>query len=277
LILQTEQILKGDWDILIILDACRYDIFKEISKELLINTDNLKKMISPATHTVEWLVKTFNEHFLSDVIYISSNPFINSKGIKPEQGNLSFNGKENFKRIIDVWDTSWNPDISTVHPIDVNKAAIVSIDIHPKFRHIIHYMQPHSPYIFYGGLKSHLHPVQNLQKNLGATNELSIFSKIMKIVFSQETLWKIGHKLGRNPTWDLGKIWLKYGREGIIKGYREDLKLVINHVKKLIKLFPNKKIIITSDHGERLGENGNYGHGGKREKVLIEVPWLEYK
>ena len=234
-------------------------------------------MISPATQTVEWLVKTFNENFFSDIIYISSNPFINSKGIKPKQGNYSFNGKDHFKRVIDVWATSWDPDISTVHPVDVNKAAIVSIDLHPKHRHIIHYMQPHSPYIFYGGLKSHLHPVQNLQKNLSPSNELSVFSKLAKMLFSQETIWRIGHNLGRNPTWDLGKIWLKYGKEGIKKGYIEDLKLVINHVNKLIELYPKKKIIITSDHGERLGENGNYGHGGKRERSVIEVPWLEYK
>jgi hypothetical protein len=252
-------------------------LFKEISKEALKNKNNLKKMISPATHTVEWLVKTFTGQNLSDVIYVSSNPFINSKGIKPEQGNLSFNGKDHFKRIIDVWDTSWNPEISTVHPIDVNKAAIVSIDLHSKYRHIIHYMQPHSPYIFYGGLESHMHPVQNLQKNLNQTNELSVFSKILKIIFSQETVWRIGHNLGRNPTWDMGKLWIKYGKEGIIRGYKEDLKLVLKHVNKIIELYPKKKIVITSDHGERLGEKGNYGHGGKREKVLIEVPWLEYK
>jgi len=277
LIHQTKHIIEDDWDILIILDACRYDLFGQISKGILKNTDDLKKMISPATHTVEWLVKTFDKQYFSDVIYISSNPFINSKGIKPEQGKVSFIGKDHFKRIIDVWDKSWNQDISTVHPIDVNKAAIVSIDLNPKYRHIIHYMQPHSPYIYYGGLKSHMHPVQNLQKNLNPTNELSVFSKILKIIFSQETVWRIGHNLGRDPTWDLGKLWLKYGKEGIIKGYKEDLKLVLNHVKKIVDLYPNKKIIITSDHGERLGESGNYGHAGKREKVLIEVPWLEYK
>ena len=52
---------------------------------------------------------------------------------------------------------------------------------------------------------------------------------------------------------------------------------MLKHVKKIIDLYPKKKIIITSDHGERLGEKGNYGHGGKKEKVLLEVPWLEYK
>ena len=271
---QTELIRKRDWDILIILDACRYDIFKEMSQKML-GKNKVTKMISPATQTVEWLDKTFKEQDFSDVIYISSNPFVNSKGIIPEQGGYSFNANNHFKIIVDVWDTGWNPDISTVHPLDVNKAAIVSMDVRPKFRYIIHYMQPHSPYIFYGGLKTHMHPVQNMQKNLNPPTDLSIFSKIANKFLSQETIWKIGKSLGRNPTWDLGKLWFKYGQEGIEKGYREDLKLVLNHIKKLIKLYPKKKIIITADHGERLGEKGNYGHGGKRDKAVIEIPWLE--
>ena len=272
---QTELIQKRDWDILIVLDACRYDIFKEMSQKIL-GKSKVTKMISPATQTVEWLDKTFKEQDFSDVIYVSSNPFVNSKGIIPEQGGYSFNGKNHFKKIVDVWDTGWNPDISTVHPLDVNKAAIVSMDVRPKFRYIIHYMQPHSPYIFYGGLKTHMHPVQNMQKNLNPPTDLSIFSKIANKFLSQETIWKIGKSLGRTPTWDLGKLWFKYGQEGIEKGYREDLKLVLNHVKKLIKLYPKKKIIITADHGERLGEKGNYGHGGKRDKAVIEIPWLEF-
>ena len=35
LILQTKHILEGDWDILIVLDACRYDMFDEVSKDIL--------------------------------------------------------------------------------------------------------------------------------------------------------------------------------------------------------------------------------------------------
>lgn len=260
---------------MIVLDACRYDIFKEMSQKIL-GKSKVEKMISPATQTVEWLDKTFKNQDFSDVIYVSSNPFVNSKGIIPEQGGYSFNGKSYFKKIVNVWDKGWNPDISTVHPLDVNKAAIVSMDLNPRFRHIIHYMQPHSPYIFYGGLKTHMHPVQNMQKNLNPGTEFSFLSKIANKLLSQETIWKIGKGLGKQPTWDLGKLWFRYGREGIEKGYREDLKLVLNHVKKLIKLFPKKKIIITADHGERLGEKGNYGHGGKREKAVIEIPWLEF-
>ena len=266
--------MEKKWDILIILDACRYDLFNDTYKEFFENK-KLKKMISPATQTVEWLSKTFAQKKL-DLIYVSSNPFVNSKNIKAQQGGFSFNGKSHFRKVVDVWDKKWNNDMGTVHPSDVNKASIVSIDLHRKIPHIIHYMQPHSPYIFYGGLQSHTHPIQTLQKNLSPANEFSVFSKIAKRLLSQEMIWNICKNLGRNPTWDLGKLYVKYGKDGIIRGYTEDLKLVLKYVKQLINLYPKKRIIVTADHGERLGEKGNYGHGGKREKALIEVPWLEF-
>lgn len=94
-------------------------------------------------------------------------------------------------------------------------------------------------------------------------------------VMSEEDVWRLGKKLGVEPQWMLAKIWYKYGREGIIKGYREDLKLALRHVKKLLARYPTKHFVITADHGERLGENGNYRHQGNRDKEVIEVPWLE--
>ena len=89
---QTNLIYNTDWDVLIILDACRYDIFHEVYKETLGNLGSLKKVISPATHTMQWLNETFNEKKFDDVIYIAGNPFINS-GNKPiSSKGLSFEG-----------------------------------------------------------------------------------------------------------------------------------------------------------------------------------------
>ena len=56
----------------------------------------------------------------------------------------------------------------------------------------------------------------------------------------------------------------------------KDLKLGLKYVKNLIEEYSNKKIIITADHGELLGEDGNYGHRGtRRHKHIVEVPWFE--
>ena len=47
-------------------------------------------------------------------------------------------------------------------------------------------------------------------------------------------------------------------------------------VKKLKKLniFNNSIIIITADHGERLGERGRIGHGGEASRIVTHVPLI---
>ena len=67
-------------------------------------------------------------------------------------------------------------------------------------------------------------------------------------------------------------------KEGIIKGYTEDVKIALNHAKKIVDKFPDKNIIVTADHGELLGEHGRYSHVLDRYyKEIVEVPWLEIK
>lgn len=48
---QTELIHKGNWGILIILDACRYDYFKKYCD--ILPEGHLQKLKTPATWTLE--------------------------------------------------------------------------------------------------------------------------------------------------------------------------------------------------------------------------------
>jgi len=266
------------WDILIILDACRYDKFKEINEKYKILEGKLKKAVSPATSTPDYLFKVFGDKEKLDIVYISGNAYINSLGIpvsipnQKEQTN--FIAKNHFERIVDVWDTGWDINLNTVHPNEINKHAFASLSIRKRKRHIIHYVQPHNPYIFYGG-----GPLAFSGKPQ-TKNLTTILYKISNIlsprVVSREMIWKIGGTLNLLPTGGRGDLWKKYGREGIIKGYTEDLKLSLKYVNKITKIFSNKKFVITSDHGEMLGENGKYGHGNiSKSSILKAVPWFE--
>ena len=79
----------------------------------------------------------------------------------------------------------------------------------------------------------------------------------------------------------------KYGKSGLREAYRENLRIVLDYVAKLYMRFSEKKIIITADHGELLGEEGAYEHPNgpidkifnnlfsKRKKILQEIPWLK--
>ena len=70
-------------------------------------------------------------------------------------------------------------------------------------------------------------------------------------------------------------IWRKLGNNGLVDGYIFNLNQVLYEVSGLIE-YLSGRIIITSDHGELLGEDRLYGHGHPlpARKELIEVPWI---
>ena len=65
-------------------------------------------------------------------------------------------------------------------------------------------------------------------------------------------------------------------REEAIEAYEDNLRFVLKYVKKITDKYPQKRIIITSDHGDCFGEYGLFGHPPNVHiKELIEVPWFE--
>ena len=56
---QVDLIHNTNWDLLIVLDALRYNDFKDIYPSILGNGGTLKKAITPTTFTVGWLIEIF--------------------------------------------------------------------------------------------------------------------------------------------------------------------------------------------------------------------------
>ncbi|MHA1210691.1 MAG: hypothetical protein ACTSP1_16415 [Candidatus Freyarchaeota archaeon] len=100
-------IMNEEWDYLIILDAWGYDYFSNLYIDYL--QGELEKVYSPASCTPEWRKKSFKGYY-KDVIYISANPYINSK-VEIE----GFSAKNHFSKIIDVWNWGWDEKLGTVH------------------------------------------------------------------------------------------------------------------------------------------------------------------
>jgi len=260
---KTIELAKYDWDILIILDACRYDYFSKIN-----NIDGvLKKAYTYAVCTPQYLKNNFDSLY-KDIIYISAMPHLNSKGIPIKYNNYVAKGK--FFKIVDVWDWGFNPNLGTVHPKEVNKSAIPFINLYKNKRFVVHYAQPHEPYLYYSG---------GPKENKGLNRHMKKIVKIHRFTqkyISNETLWRISNLFEKLPEKGKGKLWIKYGREGIIKGYEENLKEVLKYTKNLVDLYPKKKFLITADHGELLGEKKRYGHFYEWEHPKLHyVPWLE--
>jgi len=294
-LLKVNDVMKESWDYLIVLDACRYDYFK-LEYEKFFHGE-LENRVSLGSATPEWCRKQFKNYF-SDVVYVSGNPYINSR-----TSIDGFDAKKHFYRVIDVWDFGWSEKLWTVTPENVATATLNSIAKFPGKRVIIHFLQPHVPYIspkfkvnlkgapVITGWRSH---VQNT--DLGESkvkrrlkilvNKLlnSIVNKVhaMFIKIGLNRKYKLRKLLGLPPARPMEAMWRQYGVKGLREAYSENLRIAMAHATalcvKILQRNPSARIVVTSDHGDFLGENGNFDHyPGSSDSLLLEVPWLEVK
>jgi hypothetical protein len=232
-------LLKEDSFTLIILDACRYDIFSKIYRKYLSGT--LVKAESLGSNTFEWMPKAFSLQGFREVKVFSAHPAINSLGIE----HSGFRATEFLpKKIIDIWECCWNEDFNTVLPQELTKCVIKEgLDR----KNLIWYMQPHFPWLLN----------KDLSKKL--INE-SIRNKTHPEMLIREKI----------------KISL-LSRNDVVKCYVYNLQCALRSVSDLIRNIKKitDRIIVTSDHGELLGEYGFFAHYPNMPlPELIIVPWL---
>ena len=222
------KVVNETWDYLIILDACRYDYFEKNYSEYL--EGKLYKKISQGSYTPEWLERNFSDKN-NDIVYVGGNDFVER------------DFKDRFHFVDNVANYAWDEKLGTVKPNDITKAALRNKIKFPNKRIIVHYVQPHAPFVGKERVKH------------------------LKFLDENKPAWR---------AFDMARMGL-VSKEKLRKAYEENLKLVLKEVKELIKYIKGK-IIVTADHGELLSEYGLYGH--RRElyfKELIEVPWLVIK
>lgn len=267
--------MEEEWDYLIVLDACRYDYFRSSYSKYL--KGKLKKVRSPSFHTEKWRKEVFTEKH-DDVVYVSANPYIN--GINETKG---FSAKDIFHDVIDVWVWGWDDELGTVRPEKVNEGVKKAMKKYPEKKLIIHYLQPHAPYLSLGELPGR-DSFQEVRRELGSQNSFGEFLGAMRDLlgkkfvktFSWELGWKINRFLGFSPATPEESAFREVGKEGMRKAYQENLEIVLKYVEEIIEEL-NGKIIVTADHGELLGEGGDFVHHDENNPLLREIPWFEVK
>ncbi len=184
---------------------------------------------------------------MKDVVYISANPYISYWYLRRTIGHIP------FYKIEEVWKDGWSDELQTVHPSAVSLATLKSLALQPHKRHIIHYLQPHHPFI--GRIKL-------------------IDSDAVASWVRDESHAHTGKKLdafllAKEGFLDIEAIW---------RAYISNLNLVLRYVKRSLPGL-DEKICITSDQGNAFGRYGvSYGHPeGYFLPDSIEVPWLEYR
>lgn len=170
-------VMSEDWDTLILLDACRFDDFKEINDI----EGKLNFKISRSVDSPGFIKENFVGRDLSDTVYVTANP------------HVRLVGKNTFHDIITDPIEDWDSEIGCVRPNAVTEAAIEAHQKYPKKRIIVHYMQPHDPPI--GATACELREKTQIGSHL--SNNQSDGDRLMELVADGEISEKIAHQAYR--------------------------------------------------------------------------------
>lgn len=233
-------IFEEDWDTLVVLDACRYDMFSEY------NTlpGRLEARRSRGSSTTEFLFGNFADRTLHDTVYVTANPQYHR--------HREALGSE-LHAVVDIWrEDGWDAEEGTVLSETVTEYAQQAAERYPNKRLIVHYMQPHYPFV-------------------GSDTE-----------FDKGQL--DGRRTDRRNVWNqLMQGELSVDRATIWELYVENLEHALPHVETLVCALDGKTVV-TADHGNVVGERAfpfpvrEWGHPrGLYFNELVTVPWLVYE
>jgi len=121
-----------EWDVLIVLDACRVDTLREEVSDRE-NYDKVDSITSMASHSFRWLSYYREELTSENVAYVSGNPHTESV--------------LDSDSCVEVWKSHWDSDIGTVRAESMTDVALHQFANRKPERLIVHYMQPHFPSI----------------------------------------------------------------------------------------------------------------------------------
>jgi len=227
-------VYEREWDLLVILDACRVDLLREVAGDYDFLT-GVESVESVGSMSEEWMAKTFTgEHGeeIRETAYVTANVF-----------SAEVLEATPFRVLDEVWRYGWSDEEGTVPPGPVTDRAIAVAREHDPERQIVHYMQPHHPFV-------------------GAANA----GEFEADPFGREGGETVVDALRR------GKIT----RDAFWAAYRENLRIVLRDVSVLLSNVDAETVAVTADHGDALGEWGIYDHpAGCLHPVVKNVPWTE--
>lgn len=235
-------IFDEDWDLLIVLDACRVDAIEEVSDEYEF-LDTVDSITSLGSTSSEWMYFTFTEEHKDEVrntSYISGNPFTKSiledRESPIEKSRFSFVTNSHqivpdseFGYIDSLWKYEFDKSFNEVDARFTTEKTIEALNKYNNNRTIVHYMYPHTPFI--------------------STEEDADVYDIPRGNHSYDYIWGL---------------------------YIENLRHVLDEIELLIENVDAEEVVITADHGEAFGEFGFYKHQMSCPVPSVRrVPWIE--
>lgn len=263
-------IFDRDWDLLVILDSCRVDFLRHLS-DSVDWIDNIGRMKSVGSTSVEWVLKTFTETYrktIAETGYVTGNGWYN----RVFDDQVHKDGQtDNIQRGWPHWDpvsseafayrervasvgnqndlihpeTDCVPHILTDRAIDVGRKKDID-------RLIVHYMFPHLEFIG-----------DAVNWNPGETAQAELMTSL------EDTRELRPEEQSYGPV-KRGEV----SRDTVRDAYRQNLRFVLEYVGILLENIDATKVVISSDHGEMLGEFGLWDHTfGNPFRPVKTVPW----
>lgn len=229
-------IFAEDWDTLVILDACRYDYFERCCDR----SGTLETRRSRGSATPEWVAGNFEGKRLLDVVYVSGNGWYHR--LHDELGS-------DLHAFVGLYGEESRSDVGTVPPSLITEEAIRAHQEYPNKRHVVHYVQPHKPYVREAD-----------RETFGDVSGINMHEMMNRTTFPPDV----------DPVCRL--------REA----YEANLRAVLSHVWDLVDSSAvDGRVVVSADHGELLGERSpryplrEFGHPrGIDRPELVEVPWF---
>lgn len=238
-----------DWDNLLVLDACRSDMFESVVETN--EFDEYRTVRSQGSSSPDWISANFADRELGDVVYITANPWVAKEA------------PSSFHKIVDVWAKEQGEDGSldttelaqrdlatspaaTVTAQRLNTVVEEVATEYPNKRYIVHYFQPHAPCI------------GNRDGSIKDETEMDLLLHPGKPLYED-----------------------RVNREDVWTAYEENLGYVMTHAWNLAEELGGKSVF-TADHGELFGDwlwpfpVRGYAHPqGLHHPRLLTVPWAK--
>lgn len=231
-------LFEEDWDNLLLLDACRYDMF-------LTHHDlpgRLERRRTRGSHTTEFLRGNVAGRTLDDTVYVTASPMYHR-----ERKHGRIGGR--FHAVVNVWEEEgWDPERHTVLPETMREYALRAAREYPDKRLVVHFLQPHYPFIG---------PTwESEDRDLAEGRDLAFdWTDVATgaLDISRETLWQASAE-----NLDLTMPHLK----ALLEELDGRTVVTADHGQ----LFGERQFPIPI---------AEYGHPpGQRSAALVEVPWL---
>lgn len=240
-------IFERDWDALVVLDACRVDALRTVTPEYEFLTD-INSTTSVGSTSREWIAQTFRGRYTDQIqqtAYVTANAFgkrvIQERNLPAKRAPVDWDVVQPSEFLL--LDHAWEhqPNDGYHHMLSehlTDRAITVGRELNPP-KLIIHYLQPHVPYI-----------AAALEEDRELNHiESNPFDALREGEADSEAIWE---------------------------AYLDDLRLCIDSIRLLLQNLDAPKVVITADHGEAFGEWGIYGHpAGCPHPAVKRVPWVE--